>query len=898
MSAGRRSPPGPVRAPRLARAILWFCVSAERRDDVIGDLNEMHARRRARAGAVVAWIATSMEAVVVGAGLLFERWKEGGRRTAWLTLPEIRLAFRMARKQPLLNLAALLALATGIGLAAAAFDLVEMTTLARVPFPDGDRFVRVRVADAESGGPAEIHRGRFEALSGESGAFAYVGALADGSANILDEDGAVEAVPGAAVGADVFSVLPYHPLLGRPLLASDGTAGATPVVVLSEGLWRRRYAADPGVVGRTMNLGGTVRQVIGVLPADAGFPNRPDVWVPLVLTDAVGGGALPPAPGDSEDAGPPLSVFGVLREGATLVGAESRMVARSAGWEAAHPGAKRLRVRVRPYTEIAQDGVLRLFLAALLTAVLAVVLVIAANVGNLVAARTAARRSELAVRTALGAARRNLVLQLFGEVMVLGAAAGALAAWGLVRLMSGMALWLGRDIPFWIDMMPGPATWAFLLGVTVLACVVAGVVPALRATRGAPGDALRSAGRGGGAAVFGRTASAVSVLQIAFSVALLGAALLAVRGMQRYADTRPALPADRILVAGTSMARAAGPDAAVAALERVERATAEIPGVQRVGFASFIPGVEAPVTMMELEPEAGEAPEGPRPAPVADVRPGYLEALGTMARLGRLVRREDILEGAPPVAVVNASFVRKFLHGRNPLGRHVRLLPVETTAGPTRDARGWREIVGVVPDMGLSVGDPEMEAGLYVPLTDPGWGYLVLSVTEDPGVVADRLRRTLARVEPNLLVPLVRTLDQAGSENAKTLALFGGILSALGGMALVLSLVSTYALVSFTVSRRVREVGIRVALGASSAAVLRSVAGRAAVQIAAGALIGTPLGLLLVQVKRIFVFRVPSGEPWVLPLVALVMVTAGALASWVPARGALRVGPAEALRTD
>jgi len=191
-----------------------------------------------------------------------------------------------------------------------------------------------------------------------------------------------------------------------------------------------------------------------------------------------------------------------------------------------------------------------------------------------------------------------------------------------------------------------------------------------------------------------------------------------------------------------------------------------------------------------------------------------------------------------------------------------------------------------------------MEAGLYVPLVDPDWGYLVLSVSDEPGAVADRVRRALARAEPDLLVPLVRPLAQAGSENAKALAIFGGLLSALGGMALLLSLVSTYALVSFTVSRRVREVGIRVALGASRGAVLRAVAGRATLHVAVGAALGAPLGLLLVQTQRLFVFRVPSGEPWLLPLVALVMIAAGALASWVPARRALGVGAAEALRAE
>ena len=159
-----------------------------------------------------AWVATSADAATVAAGFLIERWRERGLRTAWLTWPEIKLALRMARKQPLLNLAALLALGTGIGLSAAAFDMVEMTWLARVPFPDGDRFVRVHFTDAETGRPAQVHPGRFEAMAGESGAFAYVGAMTDGSANILGEDGAVEAVPGARVSADVFRVLPYRPL--------------------------------------------------------------------------------------------------------------------------------------------------------------------------------------------------------------------------------------------------------------------------------------------------------------------------------------------------------------------------------------------------------------------------------------------------------------------------------------------------------------------------------------------------------------------------------------------------------------------------------------------------------------------------------------------------------------
>ncbi len=437
-----------------------------------------------------------------------------------------------------------------------------------------------------------------------------------------------------------------------------------------------------------------------------------------------------------------------------------------------------------------------------------------------------------------------------------------------------------------------------MAAVTLLACVVAGGLPALRATRGAPGDALRAGGRGSIHPVFGRAASVMSVLQVALSVALLGGALLAVRGMVLYAHQGASIPSERILVAGMSMSRSAGPDSARAALERVEAATARVPGVEHVGIASYVPGVEAPVQRVELEAGPDEAAPASRAAPVAGVRPGYFEALGATATLGRTLGPQDLIEGAPGVAVVNESFVRDFLRDRNPLGRRVRILPRQVVRGAEPTTPEWREIVGVVPDLGLSVGDPRMEAGVYVPLVDPGWVYLVFSVTDDPAGVADKVRRTLARVEPEQLVPQVLTLDEAGSENAKTLALFGGLLTALGGTALLLSLVSTYALVSFTVTRRVREVGIRVALGASRGAVLRAVTGRAAVQIALGAMLGAPLGLFLAQAKRVFVFRVPSREPWLLVLVALVMMGVGALASWLPARRALRVGPAEALRAE
>lgn len=875
-------------APRWARALLRLCVPRHRREDVLGDLEEMHARRRTRIGGWRAWWVTWADAAVVGATFLVTRLSGAVTHPRWPSGADVKLALRMARKEPLLNIAAVLALATGIGLAGAAFSMAETTFFPRIPLPAGDRFVRVEATQVKDGTQAAVGGERLDLFRRSSGAFAYLGAATDGSVNLLDGEGAVEEVRGVAATPDVFRVLPYRPVLGRTLVPEDGAGGATPVALLSERLWRRRYGADPGILGREIDMSGVARQVVGVMPDGADFPNRPDVWTPLTEEDLHG----------ARDGVRNLVVFGVLNAGVDRRNAEARLASLSDAFEGDHAGSQRVRVQVRPFAEIPQKGVVQLFIGALFTAVVAVLLVIAANVGNLVAARTAARRGELAVRRALGAARHQLVLQLFGEVLLLGGIAAVLGGWGLHELMARVTVWLGSDLPFWVDFMPGPITWTFLGVVTVVACAVAGGVPALRATRKAPAEALGAAGRGGAGGVFGRSAPVTTVLQVAVSVALLGAAILAMRGMSRYAGRLESVPEEHILTAGMSLGGPGGTDSAAAAFQRIESAVTALPGVEHAGFATEVPRVEAPTVPVAVDPLPGEPPEEARRAPVVEARPGFLAALGASPVLGRFLQREDLLPGAPEVAVVNESFVRKFLHGRYPLGRRVRFVSRARAGGDDTRRPEWREIVGVVPDLGLSVGDPELEAGVYVPLREPSWVYLAVSVSGSPATLVDPLRRALARVDPKLLVSRVQTLDHVASENATALALFGGLLGALGGMALLLSVVSTYALVSFTVSRRLREVGIRVALGASRGAVLRSVAGRAALQVALGAALGAPLGVLLVQTRRLFVFRVPTGEWWILPSVTLAMLIAGVLASWYPAQRALGVEASEALKAE
>ncbi len=871
-------------APRWARAFLHACVPQDREEDVLGDLEELHARRVIRRGAPAAWISTSAEALAVGFAFLLHRARPG-ERPAWLTWTEVRLALRLARKQPFLNATVIVALAVGIGLSGVAYTFASAFLFAEMPLPAGSRFVRVTARSGADGSPVTFTRGQFEALEGAAGDFEYLGVMADGRVNILDEAAGVEALAGVRLLPDAFRVLPYRPLVGRTLVPGDGAPGEPPVAVLGEEIWERRFGRDASVVGRTVDLGGVRTEVVGVLPAEAGFPNRPDVWLPFTVADL---------PDDTSVVGATVTFFGVLREGVPIESASARLAALAAGLEHA-PSAPPLRVGVASYTDFPESGLVFLMMGGLVSVVVMVLLVIAANVGNLVSARTSGRTSELAVRTALGASRARLVGQLSLEVAVLGAAAAALGWLAMGAAMRWIAS-LADELPFWVaDFTPGLPAAAFVATVTLLVCAVAGVVPALRATRRDPGLVLRASGRGSGGQGFALAGTAMSVLQVAISVGLMGAAVVTAKGFAGYARTPVDVPAAEILTTGVSLEGIDDLAALNARYAAIDDAVRAVPGVTGAGFATQIPRLDAPAPAVVVDPVPGEGEAVPRPAPRVEARAGFLEALGATPIAGRLLEAGDFLPGAPRVAVVNVSFVRDFLGGRNAVGRRLRI-PAEGVADGAEAP--WHEIVGVVKDMGLSVGDPSFAGGYYVPLRGGGWVRLVARVSGDPLAYPPLLRGAVAAVDPKLMLGRIETLEAAAADNVTALGTIGAGLGALGAVALLLSLVSIYALVSMTVSRRFGEIGVRVALGATRVDVLRAIVGRALVQTCAGAVLGIGLGLALLQADGLFVFRVPGSDPWTLPGAALLMVVAAGVAGWVPTRRALAIRPADALRSE
>jgi predicted permease len=782
------------------------------------------------------------------------------------------LALRLIRKQPMLTLTAVLALAVGIGLATTGFTFLEMVWRARLPFAGGDRFVMVTAFEEPSGTRVGLSRDRFETLRRGVPSLQHLGGIANSPQNLLLPSGEVALVAGIAITPESFAVLPYTQLLGRTLTPSDSLAGAPAVAVIRESLWRRHFSADGGIVGRHANFSGISREIVGVMPDALEFPNSPEVWVPL--NDRTG-----------------LRTFGVLFRAEDVALAQGQVSTVSRQFEDAHTGERPLRLQVLPFIEAQSQGVA--MLASAVVAVLVMVLVvIAANVANLVLTRTLARSSELAIRSALGASRARLIAQVFTEVLVLGAIAGVIGA-----AVSRQTLdWIDAtmtDMPFWIRLEPGPWTAAFVAIATVLAAAIGGAWPAWRVTRRDSWQAMATSTQRVTAGL-GAAGAAMIALQVSLSLAALYAALVVARGVSSYMEGVSTPQETQIITARLYL-----PDGVPASVAARAAAVVEAVGrggaVEQAALGTSLPRLSPPTEMIAVRPDAaGVAPE-PRAAPVVGVTSGFFATLGARVVSGRDFTAGDTLATSPPVAIVNTPFANAVFGGTSPIGRQVRVLDRGDTDAPPV----WHEIVGVVPDLGLSVGDREFAGGIYVPLRDDRLLYLAARVSGDPFAVGRTLAGIAVAVDPTIQVRDVMLLPDVGQEDRAVFAAIGTALTALGGVALALSVIGLYAMLSFAVTTRTRELAIRSALGASRFQVLRNVVGRAAVPFAIGVVIGPLLGQALVTARGIFAFRLPGeAGPWAIPFVILVLLAAAVVATFVPAQRALRINTSQALRAE
>lgn len=909
-----------ARPPGVVRWLLARFVPADARDTVLGDLEEVYARRVAEVGGLRADVWYALEAASFSARFTWERLLEL-KGSATPSLLDFRLGVRMLRKSPLLTATGCLAIATAIGINAGfnefTGDLLGEARWAEVD----DRVVGLANFDTESGERdarvlADLRRWR-EGL----GTVEDIGAALPMDMSLVAPDGSTTPVDVAEMSASGFAMVQAMPALGRLLLPSDDGPAAEPVAVLAHESWKRILGAAPDIVGSVVRLGDTSYTVVGVAAAETHFPGPVDVWVNFRRDDATA----------ASRAGPPMLAFGRLAPDRSLQEAQLEMEQLGARLAQDLPELyARVRPAVLPYQEVASGNpeMIRWALRIARTVLVLLLVVACANVATLVFARNAGRMSEIAVRSALGARRGRIVSQLFAEALVLAwlsAGVGLLAADWMLK-WGGEIFWEAQRIPppFWWDPGMSPSTVAYSLALATLGAAVVGVLPALRATGKRLAATLQTAGSGGSVLAFGRLPTFVIVFQIAVSVALFP--IVFTMAVQTYRDEVAVteFPTERYLTArilvdsNVELTSAAADQAAgeeprrvsvtgvtdgfmmgPTLLERygemrddVARRVRSEPGVRSVSLTTRLPGIIAEsIPAMRLEVAGETPPPNGWGARTATAELDFFEVVAPRVRSGRTLTRVDFAADQR-VAMVNEAFVTEVLGGQDPVGRQIRSYSEEGDPG-----RPWTEIVGVVPDelTGGAGADPQV----YFPLSGAGTYpiRLLIEVDGDPETLAPRLQAIAAEAEPGVILDEILPLADLRRNEVMQVHFRVGIIAFVALVTLLLATAGVYALLSFIVSQRTREIGIRTALGAAPALVVRGVFLKTFVQLGLGVLVG--LGI----VAAVGVPGAAEGADlrtlWLTGAgVSSVLLIVGLLGGMIPVRRALSIQPTEALRAD
>lgn len=807
-----------------------------------------------------------------------------------MTALDLRVGLRMLAKHPGLTVVGTAAIAVAIALGTLYFEAIDKFQNPRLPIASAHRAVSLHLWDASalSAEPRLLHD--FATWRREVRTIEELGAAVTFQRNLATEDRNVEPVLGAEVTASAFRLMGTSPLLGRVLNDRDELPSEPPVVVLGHAVWKSRFGADPGVLGRTVTLGSTTATVVGVMPAGFAFPRNHQLWAPLRADGAI----------LARRAGPSVAAFGRLAEGATIEAANSELAVLAARTSAAGGTAdEHLRPRVAPFAKPLNEGgemlLIRNIMYAVNTVFIMLLAVMCANVATLVFARTATRSYELTVRSALGASRRRIIGQLFAEALVLSTLAtmvGLLAA--RVALRFGVARFAESGaLPFWIDAGMSWRTLLYAAALTVIGAAIIGILPALRATRVNINDALRGAGASRGGPRFGGFWTFVIVAQVAVTVLFLPLVAGGVLESNRFNQRAEGIGAERYLAAGLGLDRedytldsATNAAHARRAFDDLERRIAEEPGVEAVAYADRLPVEDQFKYRIEVDTTAGAPTDGLRTSTLVHVSAGFFRTFGTEVLAGRAFEPLDFEGGT--VMLVNQSFVRHVLGDRNPIGQRVRVVSGEVSSVGGDD---WYEIVGLVRDFGWQLPRPEEQSAMYLPSRPVvGQAGQLVVRTADPSAFGSRIRKLVADVDPAIRLSDIKGLGDAGGGEAAanwTLAAVAWIVALL---VMLLSAMGIHALMSFTVARRTREIGIRAALGAGPRRIVFGVFSRALLQIGLGLVVGSTLAVVAgVGSTRQLLMLIGAN---------VLMLAVGLAACAVPVRRALRINPSDALRAE
>lgn len=813
-------------------------------------------------------------------------------------LHDLRYSLRMMRMHPWFSAALVAALALGIGANTAVFTLVNAVLFKPLPFDGGERIVAIFHRNAvQSQERVPISYADYLEYREQTSTFESLEASMNGNVAVSDEGNPPELYRMSRVTAGFFDMLGVRPVVGRGFTPGDTVTGAGPVILLSHSVWRDRFGQARDVVGRTVRAGNELANVIGVMPEGFGFPNSQQVWLPLVETEQL-----------RDRTQRSLMLIGKRAQGVSEDQARADLDVVAQRLAADHPDNEGLRASVSSFHELQNDGPIRVVFIMLQGAVGFVLLVACANVANMMLSRALGRTREMSVRAAMGASRWRMLRQPLAEALLLsllGGAAGLVIALFAVQAFDAAVANVGK--PSWILFEMDYLVFVYFAAACVVSALLFGLVPGLHASRVDLNSALKEGSRDSGSRRGGMLSGALVVLQFMLAVVLLAGAGMFVRGLLEQRASLDGLPAAEVLSGVILLPQDRYPDDAARfrffdeLLSRLEGT----PGLRQAALASNLPaGGGAPLAyQLEGEPELEQ---GARPtATRVTISPGYLELLDVPILTGRYFDRRDGFDGQDSI-IVTSDFAARVWPGQPALGKRLRLYsePARPNGGagaaePPQPGR-WLTVVGISGDLKQAPQELRPLPVFFVPYAPGGSPFMavVLRSTGNPAALAAPLRAAVREMDPDRGLANLRTLEENAYQQGWYLRVFGSMFLIFAAAALLLASIGIYAVVAQTTARRTQEIGLRMALGATSRGIERLVVKRGLKQLALGTVLGIAIALALTRLMGELLYGVSPSDPVVFGSVAAIIALVGLAACWLPARRAAALDPLKALRHD
>jgi len=800
---------------------------------------------------------------------------------------DVRYAVRSLRNAPLLSLVAIVALSIGIAVTTTVFSMIYAAMLRGLPYPGGDRIVQIDRDNTALGAQGNGLWGEdFLEYRRQERTVQLLSAFTTGTVNVSGTEKA-ERFTGSWVTADMFAATGVRPLLGRVFRAGEDAPGGERVAVIGYRMFQQRYAGNPATVGSVIRVNGQPYTVVGVMPDGYDFPNDNQVWLPAQI----------PAPGGERGKGINYTLVGRLAPGATLDAANAEFATISSRLAAEYKTVDGgWTTNVRTFLDANIGSQAKGLLYTMLGAVFFVLLIACANVANLLIDRAAHRSKEVGIRTALGASRGDVIRQYLVEALVLSAVATVfgvlLARWGILLFKQAT---VDSDIPSYIQMKMFPPVLLFSCGVALLSTLLAGSLPAIQSARADINAILKDESRGASSFRVGRLSRILVIFEIALSCGLLVSAGLMIKSVAKVRNIDPGFT-----TTGVFTARIGFPtdytDTTAQHLffTQLSERLATLPGVRGAAIASGLPATQQGFNGSSF------ALEGHTYAKDADypnmrwlsATPGYFRTLGMPLISGRTFTEADNSTSVQ-VAVVSQTFASRIFPGQDAVGKRVKF-------GPTTSTGPWVTIVGVVGDVFSGDNEHPNPPELYRPYAQmpQPFNWIVIRSEGPPLALTGPVRDAVAQLNPDIPLYWVNTLSYQISKQLWFVRVFGGMFMIFGVIALFLAVLGLYAVMAFSVSRRVREVGIRMALGASSRAVVRLILRQGLTQLLIGTVIGLAFAASISRLMSFVLFQVDPRDPAIFLGVAAVLGVSGVIACLVPAARATRIDPLVALRAD